>query len=148
MIRRMKPADREAYYHLAEAFYSTDAILSDPDQALFCATFEEMMKRDTYLMGFMLERGGQSAGYGILAKGFSTELGGPVIWVEELFIKKEYRSQGLGSDFFAYVQDTFGIRAKRLCLEVEPDNKKAISLYRSLGFEKLPYTQMSMKLTA
>lgn len=144
MIRRMQPGDRADYYALAEAFYSSDAILTEPDQALFEASFNEIMTRQTYLEGYMLQQEGQAAGYAIVAKYFSPELGGMVLWVDELYIQPAFRSLGLGSRFFEFVRRTYGPRAKRLRLEVEPDNERAISLYHSLGFEELPYTQMTL----
>lgn len=144
MIRRMKPQDREDYLALAHAFYSSDAILTDPDPALFAATFDEMMRRNTYLEGFLLLKDDEVAGYAIVAKYFSPELGGMALWVDELFILPSFRSQGLGSEFFDFVRETYGPHVKKLRLEVEPDNERAISLYHDLGFETLPYTQMTL----
>ena len=52
----------------------------------------------------------------------------------------EYRSCGLGREFFAYLEEN--LPAARYRLEVEEDNERAISLYRRLDYEVLPYVQM------
>mgnify|MGYP000862265249 FL=1 len=144
MFRKMQPGDREQYHVLATEFYNTDAILTAPDEALFEASFQEMMRRDTYLEGFILEHEGECAGYAILAKYFSPELGGLLLWVDELYIRPAYRSLGLGSAFLSHVQEKYADRAKRIRLEVDVDNERAISLYHDLGFEVLPYQQMTL----
>lgn len=144
MFRKMQQGDRALYHALATEFYNTDAILTEPDAALFEASFQEMMRRDTYLEGFVLEHAGESAGYAILAKYFSPELGGLLLWVDELYIRPGFRSHGLGSSFLSYVQEQYGDKAKRIRLEVDVDNERAISLYHSMGFEVLPYQQMTL----
>ena len=148
MIRRMQQGDWESYRALATEFYSTDAIITKPDETLFAATFQEMMQRDTYLEGYILEEDNHCAGYAILAKSFSPELGGMMLWVDELYVRPAFRSNGLGSQLFDFVQDRFGHRAKRIRLEVDTDNTKAISLYHNLGFEVLPYQQMTLDPSA
>ncbi len=148
MIRRMQQGDWDSYRALATEFYNTDAILTEPDEALFRASFQEMMTRDTYLEGYMLEEEGACAGYAILAKSFSPELGGMMLWVDELYVRKAFRSNGLGSQLFDFVQQRYGHKAKRIRLEVDADNKKAISLYENLGFEVLPYQQMTLDPSA
>jgi ribosomal protein S18 acetylase RimI-like enzyme len=90
----------------------------------------------------MLECDGEPAGYGLTAKTFSQEAGGYVIWLEELYIREQFRSRGLGSEFFAYVEKKYAGQAARFRLEVEEDNVRAISLYKRLGYEALDYTQM------
>lgn len=145
MVRRMRQEDWDCYQNLARAFYNTNAVITEPDEALFQASFQEMMRSSTYLEGYMLEDQGHSAGYAILAKSFSAELGGMILWIDELYILPEYRSKGLGSELFGFVRQQYGSTAKRIRLEVDADNERAISLYHHLGFEVLPYQQMTME---
>lgn len=44
-----------------------------------------------YAEAYLFEQDGQIAGYGTLAKTFSTEAGGLVIWLEEVYIRQEFR---------------------------------------------------------
>ena len=64
-----------------------------------------------------------------------------MVWLEELYIRAEFRSRGLGSEFFRQVTEE-NRDARRFRLEVEPENVRAIALYRRLGYENLPYVQM------
>ncbi|MPM68864.1 hypothetical protein SDC9_115799 [bioreactor metagenome] len=67
-----------------------------------------------------------------------------VLWVDELYIKPEYRGCGLGHAFFAFLEKSPHV--KRIRLEVESRNERAIALYRRLGYTDLPYSQMMKDL--
>lgn len=143
MIRRIGQEDRARYVALAQAFYHSDAVLENIPEENIQAAFDEMMRSRQYLEGFfLLAEDGAVAGYALVAKSFSQEAGGMVLWVDELYLLPEYRSLGLGREFFDFVQEHLSASVRRIRLEVEGDNVKAISLYRRLGFEYLPYRQM------
>ena len=91
---------------------------------------------------YLLDWEGETAGYGLTARTFSQEAGGIVIWIEELYIREAYRSRGLGREFFSYIEEKNRGKIKRIRLEVEEDNTRAISLYERLGYEVLGYNQM------
>ncbi|HCR82229.1 MAG TPA: N-acetyltransferase, partial [Lachnospiraceae bacterium] len=105
-------------------------------------TFEECMKSDTYVKIYIMEYEGKPAGYGMLVKTFSQEAGGYVYWLEELYIMEKYRSKGLGSEFFNYVEKNREEEVTRFRLEVEEDNTRARELYKRLGYKDLDYRQM------
>ncbi len=142
MIRPITQKDKAVFLILAKAFYSSPAVAHTIPTGYHTATFDQLMKDDTYAQCFMIEHGSKVVGYALLAKTFSQEAGGIVIWVEELFILPEYRNKGLGKEFFAFIKETFEPHVARIRLEVEPDNTNAIRLYKQMGFDVLPYQQM------
>ncbi len=142
MVRKIEPADREAYIGLVQQFYSSDAVQHTVPKENIEATFDEMMRSDVYAQGYMLIYDGQAAGYALVAKTFSCEGGGLTVWVEEAFIAPSYRSLGLGKALFAAIEAEHGPRLARMRLEITPDNTRAKSLYQKLGFQEFPYLQM------
>ena len=142
MIRKMAPSDRELYLSMTREFYNSDAVLHGVDESFINNTFDEMMRSDDYVLGYILEHDGSPAGYGLLSKTFSQEVGGLVILVEELYVTPEYRSHGLGRVFFKFIEDGPGKDARRFRLEVTKCNDRAISLYKKLGYSQLDYIQM------
>ncbi|MCC8050137.1 MAG: GNAT family N-acetyltransferase [Clostridiales bacterium] len=56
-----------------------------------------------YLEGYVVESNGTVCGYSMIAKSFSTEFGKPCIWVEDLYIKENYRGTGIGMQFFTFL---------------------------------------------
>ena len=65
-----------------------------------------------------------------------------MLWIEELYIREQFRSRGLGREFFSYIEEKNKDRTARISLEVEEENTRAASLYERLGYEKLDYKQM------
>ena len=116
MIKRLTLNDKDVYIKFAKKFYSTDAVMSPIPQRHFEATFRELMRSDTYAEAFLLVDGGTPKGYALIAKTFSQEAGGLVVWIEELYVEPDARSKGLGSEFFEFVEKN--IPAKRYRLEV------------------------------
>lgn len=139
MIRKITEKDRNVFLAMTEDFYNSDAVCYRIPEEYRIRTFNELMRSDTYMEGFIFEYEGKIAGYALISKSFSPEAGGPVLWVEELMILPEYRSQGLSTQFFRYLEEN--IPAARYRLETEPENEGAIRLYKRMGYKFCPYTQ-------
>ena len=146
MIRKIKKEDELLYLDMAKKFYCSDAVYRNIPEKNISSTFNELMRSDNYLVGYVIEHENNIAGYALLAKTFSQEAGGMVWWIDELYIVPEYRCHGLGHEFFSYIKMNLSDSVKRIRLEVEDDNMKAVSLYKSIGFEDLPYSQMIIDL--
>ena len=146
MVRKLEKSDRNTFILFARAFYASEAVSHSIPNRYHVATFEQLMASNTYAEGYMLEYDGKPAGYALTAKTFSQEAGGMVVWLEELFVLPQYRGKGLGHEFFDYMRREIEPHAARIRLEVEPDNTRAIDLYRRQGFCELPYGQMIKEL--
>lgn len=140
-IRKLTENDRAVYLDFVRQFYQSEAVLHPVPDTHFMATFDELMRSDVYAEGFFFEEEGRPIGYALVAKTFSQEAGGLTLWIEELFVLPGHRSKGIGSKFFAFLEEAYP-NAKRLRLEVEEDNTRARNLYRRRGFEPLPYLQL------
>ncbi len=140
MIRKINPNDRNLFVTLSKEFYSTDAVAHTIPQEYHEKSFDELMRSDEYIECFIFEQAGDAAGYALIAKTFSAEAGGTVAWLDELYVRQQYRGHGLGKAFFKYMEEN--CPAARYRLEIEPDNLRAKKLYSSLGYKDLPYAQM------
>lgn len=140
MFRRITENDRELYYHYVDVFYHTDAVNAPVPTDNYRVTFDEMMRSDDYVRGYIFEYEGTPCGFALLSKTFSQEAGGYSITIEEIYIDEEYRSKGLATEFFEWLKNESC--AMRLRIEVEDYNEGAKRLYERMGFELLPYLQM------
>ena len=141
-IRPINEDDREAYLNMAQAFYRSDAVLLHVGKEHFIATFEELMRSDEYAVCYIFELDGKIAGYSLLAKTYSQEAGGKVLWIEEIYVIPELRGNRIGRSFFEFLIENRPADIKRLRLEVERENEGAVRLYKSFGFDFLEYDQM------
>jgi ribosomal protein S18 acetylase RimI-like enzyme len=57
-----------------------------------------------------------------------------------LYVEPGLTGQGIGRDLFAEVETCFP-SAKRMRLEVEPKNERAIAFYTGLGFAEIGWTK-------
>ena len=146
MIRAMEQKDRQTYLRLSGQFYASEAVAHAVPEEHFQRTFAEMMRSNAYVLGYLLEEEGEAAGYALLARTFSAEAGGQVVWIEELYITPDFRGRGLGSAFLQYLEEHLPEGVTRLRLEIAPDNQGARSLYLRKGFTPLPYEQMVREL--
>ncbi len=140
MFRRITEADRALYYDFVDKFYHTDAVNAPVPPENYAATFDEMLRSDAYVTGYLFEYEGTPCGFALLSKTFSQEAGGLSVTIEEIYLEPAYRGKGMGTEFFEYLKRE--IPAMRFRIEVEDDNLGAKRLYERMGFELLPYLQM------
>ena len=144
LIRMLCPADFDRVMDMMQVFYASDALLVHPNQEVLTRTLRDSMAGGPYVTGYGFEVDGVLAGYGMISRSYSTETGGICIWIEDIYICPEYRGQGIGTAFLQFVEGLGG--AVRLRLEAEPENEKAMSVYRNAGFQELGYTQLVKEL--
>ncbi len=139
-IRLMTINDKEAVIDMMRVFYTSPAVLSNGSEEIFLSDVENCVNDNPYLEGYIIENTNDVQGYAMVAKSFSTEFGKHCIWIEDLYIKDEYRGMGLGSMTLKYIEEKYPDALFRL--EVEEENERAVKTYKKCGFEVLPYMEM------
>ena len=141
IIRKITQDDKSVFIEMSREFYSSSAVLNNINDAFHFNTFEELMRSDVYLECYIFETDkGEIAGYALLDKMFSHEVGGILVWVEELYVRPDFQGHGIGGAFFAYLEKN--VPAARYRLETEPENEGARALYKRKGYRELEYLQM------
>ncbi|HJQ46658.1 MAG TPA: GNAT family N-acetyltransferase [Amycolatopsis sp.] len=78
---------------------------------------------------------GRTAGFAFCSWNFSTWEARPGIWLDDLFIRPEYRRSGLGRELLAALRErTTG----RVEWDMQAGNDKAAAFYAELGAEPVP----------
>jgi len=132
-FRAATAADADALLAMMRALNEHDGTPFDEPSAR--AALAELLADDTLGVARLILLGGETAGYVVVTFGFSLEFGGRDAFVDELFVKEEFRGRGAGKaalGFAAEVCRARGVRA--LHLEVERQNTAAQSVYRRAGF--------------
>ena len=140
MFRSICESDKSVFLEMSLEFYNSPAVLRPIDERFHENTFAELMRSRDYLECYIIEEEGKTAGYCLLNKTFGHECGGPVVWIEELYVRPEYQGKGLDSAMLDFVEQENP--AARYRLETEPENENAARLYGRKGYEPLGYCQM------
>lgn len=97
---------------------------------------------------WLIEHAGEPAGYIIVTWGFSLEFHGRDAFIDELYVAPSHRGRGIGQRAIEHASNRCGARGiGALHLEVDPENERALALYRRSGFQERGYRLMSRRLS-
>ena len=144
VFRKFEEKDRDAFFSMVKKFYAPPAVLHFPSEDVMMSAFDESLKNNGFVYGYIFEADGIPTGYSVVSMKFETEVGGLAAWIEELFVEEAYRCNGTGKRFFEFIKNEFAGKIRRIRLEVGEDNFGAIKLYSTLGFKFLDYRQMTI----
>lgn len=139
-IRKIECFDKEEVVEMMNEFYSSDAVSTNGSSEIFNVDVDNCISENPYVEGYVFDNCGVIQGYAMLAKSFSTEFGKQCIWIEDIFIRKEFRGFGLGSLFLKFIEEKYSQAMFRL--DVEEENKRAVEIYKKNGYDILPYMEM------
>jgi len=107
-------------------------------------TVNESMCHPEKIQIIMMRNGEENIGYGMLNFSWSNENGGDVVNIDELYVKKGYRNNQVGSNFIKRIMETY-TNAVLFEIETTPSNKGALKLYMNNGFEISANTHLIYK---
>ena len=139
-------ANLAEFLEMSRDMYDSPAVAHPVSRDIFIATFRACLAGNQNIEGRMICESGENIGYLLLAHSFSTEIGAPIIMIEELYLLPEARGRHIGRAILEALSRHYQNRAGALKLECTPENKPAMRLYESLGFQPLPYTAMVWEL--
>ena len=136
----MAAEDAEAVLAMMRVFYASPALLSNGSEAIYRRNVAACLAPDSGVEGWVFAAEAGLVGYAMTARSFSTEYGGPCLWIEDLYLMPEYRGHGLGAAMLRRIEER-NPDAVIFRLEVEAANR-ANHFYTRSGFEVFPYVQM------
>jgi len=130
-----KIADLDILLELMREYYQEDNRLFNPETAR--AALSELLQNQSFGAIWLIKRGHDIGGYVALTLGYSLEHGGRDAFVEELYLRKTFRRQGIGTQALQLLENTSrSLGLKALHLEVQRKNTKAQSLYQQVGYQQ------------
>jgi GNAT superfamily N-acetyltransferase len=137
VIRRATAADAKQIMafirSLAEFERAPDAVTATEDGLL-----RDGFGPNPYFYCLIAEHGGRPAGFAFYFFNYSTWIGRPGIYLEDLFVDPEFRGLGIGK---ALLQQVAAIAIEKGCRRMQWEvldwNTPAIDFYRAMGAEFL-----------
>ena len=141
IFEKIRKEDHDEFIAMENEFYHSSAVLHSIPEESFERTFGLLMASSPFADCIFFRDGDTVCGYALIALTYSNEAGGTVVWLEEIYVKPQYRGKGIGGAFFEYIDNEYKDVA-RIRLEICPKNTKAAELYKRKGFAELGYLQM------
>lgn len=142
-IRKMTTADYEEVLNMMRVFYDSPAVLHTSSTKVLENDIDACLSDSPFLDGYVFVENDEIAGYAMVSKSFTTEYGGMCAWIEDLYVKENYRGMGFAHQFFELLPALYP-NIVRFKLEVETENENAIKTYKSCNYKHLPYNIMEM----
>lgn len=135
-------SDVDVLLEFMRAYYAFDGHGFDHEKARVALT--ALLRDAQFGRAWLILDGVAPVGYVVLCFGYSLEWLGRDAFVDEFYLREEYRGRGWGRATMTFVENAAraaGIRT--LHLEVVRKNAKALELYRRLGFREHHSTFLS-----
>ncbi|MFZ4714735.1 MAG: GNAT family N-acetyltransferase [Bacteriovoracaceae bacterium] len=139
------PSDLPKLKQMMQDFYLSEHISFHPEEASRCLL--ELAAKKNLGEIFLLEDENETIGYVILCYTYSLEFHGIYGFLDEIYLKENFRGLGIGS----LVMEELVLHAKKrgcthLRLEVETENSQAIHFYTKRGFHSHARYLMTRKI--
>ncbi|MEG0570807.1 MAG: GNAT family N-acetyltransferase, partial [Oscillospiraceae bacterium] len=95
-IRNFGLNDKEDFLSMCNEFYNSGASLYPIPIKQMEDTFTQIINDNPYVKGFIFEEKDGLAGYALVWIYWSNEAGGYVAFLDEIFVKSEYRGHSIG----------------------------------------------------
>ena len=119
-------------------FYEEDPSTCIVSEENIKKTLAEYAKYPTKGEILLFEKDDKIIGYSILMFYWSNEYATTIVNIDEFFVAKTHRGEGIGTAFMQFLfndyRDVLGNNPTVFELEVTPKNKRALSYYQKLGF--------------
>jgi ribosomal protein S18 acetylase RimI-like enzyme len=139
-----RPEELEILLDMARAFHREDGhVLGAAGEA----AIRRIVEGEPLARCWIVRQAGKAVGYLVLTLGYSVEYGGRDGFIDDLYLDKAARGEGLGAlilDFAIAEARALGIGT--LHLEVDPANERANRLYRARGFAETGRRLMRLPL--
>ena len=141
-FRVAQPSDSELLLDFMSALYTLDGYGYDREKAR--AALIPLLESSNLGRAWIILDGVSPVGYAVLCFGYSLEWLGRDAFVDEIYLRAEYRGHGWGKKTMAFLEKAaseLGVRA--LHLGVVEGNNVALRLYEAIGFQKHTSTFLS-----
>ena len=130
----LEPSQIESITSMMQDFYAIDNYPIDIEASK--KLFQEFITNEHLGKSWLIYSEDELVGYVILTFIFSFEYQGRIAFIDELYLKKSARGEGIGAKTLQFIKEQIPkLSLKLLYLEVEHHNENAQKLYLANEFE-------------
>lgn len=141
LVRPMTAGDEADFLALAREHQTSGVRENAASDEQLKRTFSLIMAGSPYVQGYILMRGGRTAGYALICPTYSNEAGGMLPILDEIYVKEADRGRGLASNFIRFFENIHRDAAVNRIQVIEGDDRHLAYVERE-GYEYLEYIEM------
>lgn len=127
--------DLEIILQLVQEFHQSEKL--DFDEKLDAQALEQLISDSSLGQLLLIQQDDDIAGYTIIAWGYSLEFRGRDAFIDEFYLRPQYRQQGIGTQTLSFIEKTCQeLGSKAVHLEVDFENPDAQRLYHRVGYQR------------
>ncbi|WP_072631331.1 GNAT family N-acetyltransferase [Planktotalea frisia] len=140
-----KTDDLERLMGLVSAFHAETDFESTPEHRE--AALQPLLEGSSHGAIYLIGPARVPIGYIVITFGWSVEFGGLDGFIDEIYIRSGVRGRGVGAEVItSLVAMLKSVGMKALHLEVEPENERALRLYKRCHFKPRNGYQMMSRI--
>jgi GNAT superfamily N-acetyltransferase len=126
-------------------FYSDSPYTLNPRRA--AVAFAALLADNRLGHVWFIQSDSRDVGYVVLTLSYSMEYGGLTAIVDDFFVERSFRGQGLGKAALSEVKSFCGrLGVRALHVETGRDNAAALAVYRHVGFTEMDRVRLTLGL--
>jgi ribosomal protein S18 acetylase RimI-like enzyme len=112
------------------------------------SVLKDFLNNKSYGRSWLIYQPDLVIGYILITFSFSLEFHGRIACIDELYLKEQYRGQGIGERTLKFVEDTcITLKIQKIYLEVAQNNTRAQDFYHRVGYSDRNYYSMIKTLS-
>lgn len=145
-IREVEPDDYNQFIALFKEFFEYAGNEDLEDQEMKKIWDNALNEKKNYVV-FCAVVGPELVGIVSITLGESSYKAAPFAWCDDLYVKKDYRSRGIGKALMLNVTEYCHIHGcSNVLLGVGQDEHNVKSFYKSLGYQEMQNTLLTLPL--
>ena len=102
VIKKFEKSYYEEVFNMMKTFYNSPAVFTNGSDEIFQADLNASLDENcVFLESYVFLSQENILGYAMISKSFSTEFGKQCIWLEDLYLKPEFRGNGIIPKFIS-----------------------------------------------
>ncbi|MBI1223977.1 MAG: GNAT family N-acetyltransferase [Bacteroidetes bacterium] len=135
IFRKYRPSDYKPLVQMVLGLYSKDGEKNtEMSEEKVSLSIRKLTAKASNGGIFIFEKLNQIIGYSIVNRFWSNEFSGQILYIDELYVKRDFRSHGVGAQFLQFLQTNLENDSVAFMLEAVLTNEKAIRFYKNNGF--------------
>jgi len=147
-LRDFEIKDKKDFYDMAALFYESGVADKIICREILHNTFNQCVNKSPFIRGVFICHDYLICGYALLTFTYSNEYGGLIMFIDELYVKEDFRTKGIASFFLSSIISEYKNDVVYVEVVISKNNRADVNICQKIGFVVNNYISMHKVLYA